>query len=74
MVNQNAASSERFGASVAISVDNAIVGAWGDDEGAGLTDNGSHPYSREIQHLESGNTKSNWSIKMLLLVIILELV
>ncbi len=41
LVNQNAASSERFGASVAISVDNAIVGAWGDDEGAGLTDNGS---------------------------------
>lgn len=41
MVNPAAASDDYFGSSVAISGDFAIVGAPNDDEGAGLTDNGS---------------------------------
>ncbi|MES2772559.1 MAG: hypothetical protein V4722_00150 [Bacteroidota bacterium] len=41
LVNPGAASSDRFGASVSISGDYAIVGAPNDNEGAGLDDNGS---------------------------------
>ncbi|MES2772573.1 MAG: FG-GAP repeat protein [Bacteroidota bacterium] len=41
LVNPNALADDYFGISVAISGDYAIVGATGDDEGAGLTNNGS---------------------------------
>ncbi len=41
LLNQDAANSDYFGHSVSISGDYAIVGAYQDDEGSGLTDNGS---------------------------------
>ena len=41
LTNPSAANSDLFGVSVAISGDYAIVGAYGDDEGIGLTNNGS---------------------------------
>lgn len=41
LVNPNAAADDYFGGSVAISGDYAIVGCGADDEGAGLTNNGS---------------------------------
>ena len=41
LTNPNPANSDLFGSSVAISGEYAIVGAYGDDEGIGLTNNGS---------------------------------
>jgi FG-GAP repeat len=41
LINANASSQDYFGGSVAISGDYAIVGAYYDDEGVGLTNNGS---------------------------------